>query len=45
MVNMGTKDIYILDDGWTIITRDGAPSAHYENEILITKSGVEILTL
>lgn len=45
MINMGTKDIYISEDGWTITTRDNKPSAHYENTVLITKNGVEILTL
>ena len=44
LINMGRKEIYIEPDGWTIKTQDGLPSAHYENTILITKSGVEILT-
>ncbi len=45
MVNMGKKEIYMLRDGWGIVTRDHLPSAHYENTVLITTSGVEILTL
>lgn len=45
MINMGTRKVYLLDDNWTIITRDRMPSAHYENTILITNQGVEILTL
>ena len=45
MVNMGRKEIWLIEDGWGIITRDGLPSAHYENTVLITKDGVEILTL
>lgn len=45
MINMGKRDITIDDDGWTIRTRDGLPSAHYENTVLITENGVEILTL
>lgn len=45
MINMGKKEIAMLRDGWGIITRDGQPSAHYENTILITTEGVEILTL
>ncbi len=45
MVNMGKKEIWLLEDGWGIITRDGLPSAHYENTVLVTKNGVEILTL
>ena len=45
MINLGTEKIYLLNDDWTIITRDRKPSAHYENTILITENGVEILTL
>ncbi len=45
MINMGKKDIYLLEDGWGIITRDGKPSAHYENTVILTLTGVEILTL
>lgn len=44
MLNMGTADVVFLDDGWTCVTKDGKPSAHYENTILITDDGVEILT-
>lgn len=45
MINMGRKEIFILDDGWTTITRDLQPSAHYENTVLILADRVEILTL
>lgn len=46
MVNMGTHKVKALSDGWTVTTRDGAPSAHYENTVLITPEGEpEILTL
>ena len=45
MVNMGKCDIEELDDGWTIVTKDGTNSAHYENTILITEKGPEILTI
>ena len=45
MVNIGTPDIVTLEDNWTIITADRQWSAHYENTILITDDGVEILTL
>ena len=45
MINMGTHKVYMLDDGWTIVTRDNLPSAHYENTVLITEEGVEILSL
>lgn len=45
MVNVGTKDIKVLDDGWTVVTKDGSLSAHYENTILITEAEPQILTL
>ncbi len=45
MVNMGEKNVVFMSDGWTCKTRDGLPSAHYENTVLITENGVEILTL
>ncbi len=45
MINAGKKEIAMLSDGWGIVTRDRKPSAHYENTVLFTKSGLEILTL
>ena len=45
MVNEGMADVSILDNDWTVITDDGALSAHYENTILITANGAEILTV
>lgn len=46
MINMGTWKVWQDErDGWTIRTMDGKPSAHYENTVLITEDGVEILTL
>lgn len=44
MLNLGTANIYILDDDWTIITADNKPSAHFEHTVLVTKDGYEILT-
>lgn len=44
MINAGTEKVLVLDDDWTVVTRDGALSAHYENTIVITKDGAEILT-
>lgn len=44
MLNLGTSDIFILEDDWTIITRDNKPSAHFEHTVLVTKDGYEILT-
>lgn len=45
MVNAGTHKVAVLDDDWTVVTYDGNLSAHYENTVLITKDGYEILTL
>lgn len=45
MINEGMPDVIIEDDGWTVLTEDGKLSAHYENTILITKKGVEVLTI
>ena len=45
MVNAGTWEVACEDDDWTIVTDDGSLSAHYENTILVTKDGCEILTL
>lgn len=44
MLNLGTPDIYILDDDWTIKTDDGLSSAHFEHTVAVTKDGYEILT-
>jgi methionyl aminopeptidase len=44
MINMGTSEVRLLDDGWTVRTADGMPSAHFEHTVLITKDGPEILT-
>ena len=45
MINIGSHELSMLDDTWTVITRDGKNSAHYENTILITTGDPEILTL
>ena len=45
MINMGTCEVRVLDDDWTFVTRDGSPSAHYENTVVITDDIPEILTL
>lgn len=45
MVNAGGYEIWMLEDDWTIVTRDGMKSAHYENTVLITKGDPEILSL
>ena len=45
MINEGVYDVEWMDDDWTVVTADGKLSAHYENTILVTKDGCEILTL
>lgn len=45
MINMGRKEVWLVEDGWGVVTRDGKPSAHYENTVHVTKDGVEIWTL
>jgi len=44
MINEGTAELEILDDGWTAVTADGKLSAHYEHSIAITAAGPEILS-
>ena len=44
MVNMGTYHVNTLPDKWTVVTADGKLSAHYENTVVITQNGAEILT-
>jgi methionyl aminopeptidase len=44
MVNSGTPAVEVLRDGWTVVTKDGQPSAHFEHTVLITESEPEILT-
>ncbi|OIQ62438.1 type I methionyl aminopeptidase [Neomoorella thermoacetica] len=45
MVNAGTHEVYTLPNRWTVVTRDGQPSAHFEHTVAITENGPEILTL
>ena len=45
MINAGTGDIRVKDDGWTVITADGSISAHFEHTIAIFEDHVEILTI
>ena len=44
MVNMETWECKIIDNGWTAVTKDGFPSAHFEHTVAITENGPEILT-
>lgn len=44
MATLGTDKVWVLDDGWTIITQDNSWAAHFEHTVLITDDGAEILT-
>lgn len=44
MLNLGSKEVYLDDNDWTVKTMDGNMSSHYENTVLITDDGYEILT-
>ncbi len=44
MVNLGTHEVETLEDGWTVVTEDRKPSAHFEHSIAVTKDGPVILT-
>ena len=45
MITLGSHRILQLSDGWTIVTADGKPSAHYENSLAITDGEPKLLTL
>ena len=45
MVNLGRPGVRVLDDDWTVVTRDGQPSAHFEHTVAVLEEKVEILTL
>ncbi|MDR1244289.1 MAG: type I methionyl aminopeptidase [Endomicrobium sp.] len=44
MVNVGSHEVVMLDDGWTVVTKDGSLSAHFEHTVAIREHGYEILT-
>ncbi len=44
MINLGTRRVNMLRDGWTIVARDGKPSAHYEHSIVVKKGKADILS-
>lgn len=44
MINLGTHKVKQLNDGWTIVTVDGKPSAHFEHTVALTQNGVEVLS-
>lgn len=45
MVNLGRPEVVVLDDDWTVVTRDGKPSAHFEHTVAVLEERVEVLTL
>jgi len=44
MINAGKKEVNVLEDGWTTVTKDRSPSAHFEHSVVITEDGYDILT-
>jgi methionyl aminopeptidase len=44
MINLGVKEVYTLDDGWTVVTADGKPSCHYEHTVAVRRNGGEALS-
>jgi methionyl aminopeptidase len=44
MVVMGRRDVDLLADNWTVVTKDGMPAAHFEHTVAVTENGVDILT-
>jgi len=44
MINMGTRNVKQLKDGWTIVTADSKPSAHFEHTIVVRKQKAEVLS-
>ena len=45
MVNAGAREVKVLRDGWSVVTKDGSLSAHYENTVIITEGEPDIITL
>jgi methionyl aminopeptidase len=45
MLNLGVAETRTLSDGWTVVTRDGKPSAHFEHTLAVSSGGPEVLTL
>ena len=44
MVIVGAAEVQILTDGWTVVSRDGTPAAHYEHTVAVTATGADVLT-
>ena len=45
MVNAGKREVKLLSDGWTVVTKDHSLSAQWEHTVLVTETGYEVLTL
>jgi methionyl aminopeptidase len=45
MINLGRAEVFVLEDGWTVVTEDGSLSAQFEHTVLVTATGYELLTL
>ena len=44
MINLGKKEVYTENDGWTVRTKDGKPSVHFEHDVCIRKNKADILS-
>jgi methionyl aminopeptidase len=44
MINMGKKEVYTEDDGWTVRTKDGKPSVHFEHDVCVKKGKADVLS-
>jgi methionyl aminopeptidase len=45
MINAGKRHVRVLDDGWTVVTKDHSLSAQWEHMVLVTPTGHEVLTI
>jgi len=44
MINLGRKEVYTEDDGWTVRTKDGKPSVHFEHDVCVKKNKADVLS-
>lgn len=45
MITLGRPGVRVLDDGWTVVTRDGSPSAQFEHTVIVTRDACEVVTM
>ena len=45
MINLGTPDVFTKKDNWTVCTKDGLPSAHFEHSVAVVNNKVKVLTI